>query len=131
MDTHEGHSLREGSEGRVRAIRRAFARVHTRAWRFNSWRVPWWRRRRLQHWLRAWLIPGACGVALGVAALTFFDLSERFGSHDLALRHLLSAPNCDAVRTQGLAPARRGDPGYYERHDRDGDGVACEPYRGR
>ncbi|MEJ6594094.1 MAG: excalibur calcium-binding domain-containing protein [Parasphingorhabdus sp.] len=29
------------------------------------------------------------------------------------------------------APLYRGDPGYRRSLDRDGDGVACEPYRGR
>jgi hypothetical protein len=36
---------------------------------------------------------------------------------------------CDEVRAQGLAPLYRGDPGYREGMDGDGDGVACEPYR--
>jgi len=44
------------------------------------------------------------------------------------LRHIASAPNCDFARLVGLAPARRGEPGYWERHDRDGDGIACEPW---
>lgn len=44
------------------------------------------------------------------------------------LRHIASAPNCDFARLVGLAPARRGEPGYWKRHDRDGDGVACEPW---
>jgi hypothetical protein len=36
--------------------------------------------------------------------------------------------NCDAVRAAGAAPIRTGDPGYSRKLDRDGDGVACEPY---
>ncbi|MET7368040.1 excalibur calcium-binding domain-containing protein [Streptomyces sp. NPDC005566] len=36
--------------------------------------------------------------------------------------------NCDAVRTAGAAPVRRGDPGYAAHLDRDNDGVGCEPY---
>lgn len=36
--------------------------------------------------------------------------------------------NCDAVRAAGVAPIRTGDPGYSRKLDRDGDGVACEPY---
>ncbi|MDR6290631.1 hypothetical protein E9232_003157 [Inquilinus ginsengisoli] len=43
------------------------------------------------------------------------------------VRHLLAFPNCASARLVGLAPARRGEPGYYSRHDRDDDGVACEP----
>jgi hypothetical protein len=32
------------------------------------------------------------------------------------------------ARMVGLAPARRGQPGYYPQHDRDKDGIACEPW---
>jgi hypothetical protein len=39
--------------------------------------------------------------------------------------------NCDQARARGAAPVRRGDPGYGPHLDRDGDGVGCEPYRGR
>lgn len=39
-------------------------------------------------------------------------------------------PNCTAVRAAGKAPIRRGEPGYSPKLDRDGDGIACEPYRG-
>lgn len=50
----------------------------------------------------------------------------------VTLRHWLAAPNCTAARMVGLAPARRGEPGYYWTHDRDQDGLACEdwPRRG-
>ncbi|WP_334163727.1 excalibur calcium-binding domain-containing protein [Phenylobacterium sp.] len=40
-------------------------------------------------------------------------------------------PNCAAARAAGAAPVRRGEPGYGPHLDRDGDGVGCEPYRGR
>jgi len=33
---------------------------------------------------------------------------------------------CAAARAAGAAPFRRGDPGYREGLDRDGDGKACE-----
>ncbi|MDF0493124.1 excalibur calcium-binding domain-containing protein [Bradyrhizobium yuanmingense] len=49
----------------------------------------------------------------------------------ITLKHIASAPNCDFARLVGLAPARRGEPGYWQHHDRDGDGVACEPWRPR
>ena len=39
--------------------------------------------------------------------------------------------SCAEARAAGAAPMRRGDPGYSPRLDRDGDGIACEPYRGR
>ena len=34
--------------------------------------------------------------------------------------------NCDAARAAGAAPVRRGDPGYDDHLDGDGDGSACE-----
>lgn len=34
--------------------------------------------------------------------------------------------NCSEVRAAGAAPIYRGQPGYSDRLDRDGDGVACE-----
>lgn len=37
---------------------------------------------------------------------------------------------CNEVRARGLAPLRRGEPGYGEHMDGDGDGEACEPYQG-
>lgn len=39
--------------------------------------------------------------------------------------------NCAEARAAGAAPLRRGDPGYGPHLDRDNDGIACEPYRGR
>lgn len=38
---------------------------------------------------------------------------------------------CDDARAAGAAPLVQGDPGYHNELDRDGDGVACEPYFGR
>jgi hypothetical protein len=124
VDTHEQYALRPDSGRRLRAIQRAFRALHVKYdWRFNSWRTP----RRLQR-LRYWALPILLGTGVGVASLAFLDLSERFGSAELAARHILAARNCDAAREQGLAPSRRGHPGYYEWRDRDGDGVACEPW---
>jgi hypothetical protein len=37
--------------------------------------------------------------------------------------------NCDQVRSAGAAPLRRDDPGYSDRLDPDGNGIACEPSR--
>jgi hypothetical protein len=38
---------------------------------------------------------------------------------------------CEDARQAGAAPLFRGQPGYRDALDRDGDGVACEPYLGR
>jgi hypothetical protein len=35
--------------------------------------------------------------------------------------------NCDDVRAHGAAPIHRGDPGWQQELDPDGDGVGCEP----
>jgi uncharacterized membrane protein YsdA (DUF1294 family) len=40
-------------------------------------------------------------------------------------------PNCSDARSAAAAPLYRGDPGYRPELDRDNDGIACEPYRGR
>jgi hypothetical protein len=42
-----------------------------------------------------------------------------------------SFANCAQARAAGAAPVRIGEPGYAAHLDRDGDGVGCEPYRGR
>lgn len=39
--------------------------------------------------------------------------------------------NCAEARAAGAAPIYRGQPGYRPEMDGDGDGIACEPYRGR
>jgi hypothetical protein len=39
--------------------------------------------------------------------------------------------NCAEARAAGVAPLYRGQPGYRPQMDGDGDGVACEPFRGR
>ena len=39
--------------------------------------------------------------------------------------------NCAAARAAGAAPIYVGEPGYSPHLDRDGDGIACEPYYGR
>ncbi|WP_432034231.1 excalibur calcium-binding domain-containing protein [Streptomyces antibioticus] len=39
--------------------------------------------------------------------------------------------NCDEARAAGAAPVLVGEPGYGSHLDRDGDGVACEPYFGQ
>lgn len=36
---------------------------------------------------------------------------------------------CNDARAAGTAPIYRGEPGYREGMDGDGDGIACEPYR--
>ncbi|MEX2034183.1 MAG: excalibur calcium-binding domain-containing protein, partial [Xanthobacteraceae bacterium] len=35
-------------------------------------------------------------------------------------------PNCNAAHAVGLAPAYKGEPGYWAHNDADDDGIACE-----
>lgn len=39
--------------------------------------------------------------------------------------------NCAEAHAAGAGPVSRGAPGYGPHLDRDGDGIGCEPYRGR
>ena len=39
--------------------------------------------------------------------------------------------NCTEAREDGAQSIREGEPGYREELDRDGDGIACEPWHGR
>ncbi|MFD1049796.1 excalibur calcium-binding domain-containing protein, partial [Kibdelosporangium lantanae] len=51
-----------------------------------------------------------------------FDLSDLHGLDDLD--NLID--DCDVARAFGLAPMRKGDPGYRANLDKDHDGIACE-----
>jgi hypothetical protein len=66
-------------------------------------------------------VVGVLALYLALAASPTWPLTTM-------LRHIAAAPNCDTARAMGLAPARRGQPGYYTQHDRDKDGIACEPW---
>ncbi|MGB5078927.1 MAG: excalibur calcium-binding domain-containing protein [Sphingorhabdus sp.] len=73
-----------------------------------------------------------------LAALTFFSVykftppnAHMNNDEQIASERAVFYSNCTHVRAAGKAPLYRGDPGYHERMDRDGDGIACEPYRGR
>lgn len=75
--------------------------------------VAWLRRQRHR-------VGIATFAALALAALLYpvvQDLSR--WPLTVALRHAAAAPNCTAARVVGLAPASRGQPGYYPQHDRD------------
>lgn len=94
-------------EGRFRvAVRR-----HNRALRLHK----------IYSWTGALALP-----TIGIAALCLELATSSSWPPPVMLKHLASAPNCAAARAVGLAPAHRGEPGYWSRHDRDQDGVACE-----
>jgi hypothetical protein len=80
-------------------------------------------------------VPAALVIAIAVVAVVagvfIYDGSryaKQFGSWELAFKHMAAGPNCDSARRVGLADARKGQPGYYPKHDADKDGIACEPY---
>ncbi len=72
----------------------------------------------------ATLLPVAFILGLGV----FSEQRSEPWSVAITLKHIAAALHCEAARTVGLAPAMRGEPGYYPRHDRDQDGITCEPW---
>ncbi len=76
------------------------------------------RRRRKQH-------VGVAAKTGGLALLVF--------AAGMVFTHAPKLPvyyrNCAAARAAGVAPIRRGEPGYRKFLDADDDGVACEPYR--
>ncbi|HEY0919566.1 excalibur calcium-binding domain-containing protein [Devosia sp.] len=84
------------------------------------------RRSRLPQLLAALAVPVTLAAAGIVGVL--YVLTHSAWPADVTARHWLAAPNCFAARSVGLAPARRGEPGYYPSHDADNDGVACEPW---
>ena len=47
----------------------------------------------------------------------------------LAIETSVSYAGCDEVRLLGRDPIYRGQPGYREGMDGDGDGIACESHR--
>jgi endonuclease YncB( thermonuclease family) len=59
--------------------------------------------------------------------------ADQQGSHQpqRAVRSSFSYRNCREARAAGAVPLYRGQPGYGAHMDGDGDGIACEPYRGR
>ena len=70
------------------------------------------------------VLPGpAMGAVLSAPLMQSFH-EQRARGLDSAFR------NCAAARAAGAAPLRVGDPGYGRHLDRDGDGIACEPFRG-
>lgn len=79
-------------------------------------------------------------MLLAGGALTLLVVSQLSGKRDNAGPGILLTDTldrsaerffqrCADARAAGVAPIHRGQPGYRSELDRDGDGVACEPYR--
>jgi hypothetical protein len=105
-----------GSEERVRRLKRRFRTVSRRRDRVTKLR-------RFYASAALWVLAAISAFALVSALLSLSPWPPM-----TTLRHIASFPNCDAARAVGLAPAYKGQPGYWERHDRDSDGHSCEPW---
>ena len=111
-------------------------KILTPSGRVMTLRAPNGRMRAVSHQLRRVISLGSfyrwALVILPIAAIGGFVLGWASMSSPWplipTLKHLASFPNCDTARALGVAPARRGEPGYWLRHDRDRDGIACEPW---
>jgi hypothetical protein len=86
----------------------------------------------------------ALGVLLGAGGFLIVERMTRVNytppafEQNQSIQQVQAAPEraqpfgtCDDARAAGAAPVYWGEPGYGEHLDRDGDGIACEPYRGR
>jgi hypothetical protein len=108
------HNDIAGAETRLRKLKRGFNRVSRRwGWRF-----------RLERLYRVAIFPAV--AAIGSFAFVWYLSASPWGVV-LTLKHLAAFPNCAAAKAVGLTPARKGQPGYWPHHDRDNDGIACEP----
>lgn len=67
------------------------------------------------------VVLGLAGCYVGQVILSPWPASVTF-------RHLSASRNCAAARATGLAPAYRGEPGYWSHLDADDDGISCEPW---
>ncbi|RUM95330.1 excalibur calcium-binding domain-containing protein [Pseudaminobacter arsenicus] len=103
-------------ETHLRKINRRFAGV--------SRRVD--RRRERRWYLRNWKLIAAVLAFAGICGWSIAETDVRSVSG--GVRHVLAAPNCSMTRLVGLAPALRGQPGYWRSNDADHDGIACEPW---
>ena len=77
---------------------------------------------------RDWLLLAA-GGALGINYLVSPN-DNPTGETDTSANAGAYYRYCSDARSAGVAPLYRNQPGYRDALDRDGDGVACEPYIG-
>ncbi|MCF1502271.1 excalibur calcium-binding domain-containing protein [Afifella sp. H1R] len=122
-ECHEGHGEAAAAarprlppdlaEKEAEKLRQRFARISKAA---GLYRTPQKRR-----------LPFVALIILAFLAGFLAVLVQPHLPPTIVLRHYAAAPNCGLARLVKLAPARRGDPGYWPRHDADNDGIACEP----
>jgi len=68
---------------------------------------------------------GTALVALLSFALTCLVLGLSPWTPGMTIKHVAAFPHCTFARAVGLAPAYRGNPGYWSRQDEDGNGRSC------
>ena len=67
------------------------------------------------------------GTCVGVGLLALHRVAPSM-PWTVATSQFAVPANCDAARARGIAPMRRGEPGYHRRLDPNNDGIACGPY---
>ena len=107
------------AEKRLRRLRRRFGALSRR--QMHPIRLG-----RIIHSVTIMLLTASAATLLAILLLRM----SPFSPID-TLKHIAAFPNCDAAREVGLAPSNRGEPGYWAEHDRDNDGIACEPWTRR
>lgn len=101
-------------------------RLHDLKGRFNKVSGRWERGARLRRFFRQL----GLSVVVAICSFGFFwYLAESSWPVGVTLKHLVASPSCTAARMVGLAPARKGQPGYWSHLDADSDGIACEEFR--
>ena len=69
-------------------------------------------------------------IAIGTFVVTWYLVNSPWPV-GVTLKHLAAFPNCEAAEMVGLAPARRGQPGYWKRNDTYGEGISCKESKWR
>ena len=118
---------RRDPEAELRRLKNRFKKVSNRYFR----RV---KLRRSHRFAVLAVLAAVSSFAVTWGLLTFESWSALSSSPwtlTMYAKHFAAFPNCSAVRLVGLAPAYKGQPGYWPQHDRDGDNWACEPYTRR
>ena len=105
--------------------RRTLHTISSRRRPTNRQRTTW--RTVGEYFVGAVFVGGAAGLGL-----TVFDNYQAELAARRAILDTLPAgyefPGCNEVRSRGLAPLYRGERGFSDRLDGDGDGIGCEPY---
>ena len=114
--THLPSPTRPNGEANLRRLHRAFANVARRIDR----------RVLFQRTYRPAGLAMITGVALGAAYVAVATISP--WPPLTVSKHIVASYGCEAARGIGLAPARKGEPGYWPKNDVDADGIACEPW---